>query len=574
MTNPTDRSELYAARRQGLWLVWSVGVFSVFVNLLMLTGPLFMLQVYDRVLGSRSEETLVALFMLVAALFGLMAMLDYARGRVLARYGARFQSALDARVFDVVLRRALNAKDRASPATGLRDLEAMQTLLTSPGVLALFDAPWTPVFLAAIFVFHPMLGWLALAGAAVLVVVTVSNNLLTKHRTLSAQNASAKAQGFAEEARKAAEVVRAQGMTGAITKRWLGLRVESIGQGLGASDWTGLFTAFTKSFRLFLQSTMLAVGAWLVLQGELTGGAMIAGSILMGRALAPVEQLLGQWPQFQRAHAGWRSLGALLASTPVEQPAVALPRPAARLAINNVSLYAAEKPDPILRNITLSVAPGEVLGVIGKSGTGKSTLARMIVGLVDPTAGELRLDGATLDQYGFDQLGGYIGYLPQEVTLFSGSVLENIARMSTDPDEAAVIAAAKAANAHEMILKLPNGYQTVLNGNDSQLSGGQRQRVALARALYQDPVLLVLDEPNSALDTDGTDALNRAVRAFKASDRAAIIMTHRPAAIAECDQLAVIEEGRLTANGPRDEVLGAMVKNASAVKQSLGKGAS
>ncbi len=564
-------SELRAARSEGTWLLIPVFIFSIFVNILMLTGPLFMLQVYDRVLGSRSEETLVALFILVGSLYGLMGILDYARGRVLARFGARFQSNLDNRVFDAVLQRALLPKERGAPASGLQDLEMVRTLFTSPVMLALFDVPWTPLFIAAIFIFHPWLGWMAVFGGATLIVITLLNNLLTRRKTLAAQVSTGQANGFAEQVRRSAEVVRAQGMGAAVSERWHGMRDKALEQSIKSSDWTGLFSALTKSFRLFLQSAMLALGAYLVLQGEMTAGAMIAGSIMLGRALAPIEQSIGQWPMVQRARGAWTSLAQLLESTPPGPAIHALPQPVANVTFKGVSVMVPGGKTPTLSNINFSLAAGAVVGIIGKSGSGKSTLAKTLLGLTRTVAGEVRFGGATLDQYGPDALGAYIGYLPQNVVLFSGTIAENIARMTTQPDDQKIVEAAKRANAHDMILSLPDGYKTVVQGEDSQLSGGQKQRIALARALYGDPVLLVLDEPNSALDNDGSIALNLAVREFKASKRSVVILTHRPSAISECDRLLVIDGGRIKADGPRDEVLKTMVKNVHDIKRSISK---
>lgn len=561
--------ELRNARQAGSRLLSAVFLFSIFVNILMLTGPLFMLQVYDRVLGSRSEETLVALFLLVGILYGLMGVLDYARGRVLARFGARFQVELEARVFDAVMKRSLQPQHRAAPASGLRDLETIQAALTSPAMLALFDLPWTPLFVAAIFIFHPTLGWMAVAGGAFLVVLTLLNNWLTRRKTGDAQLASNQAHGFAEQVRLSTEIVRSQGMSHSMALRWHELRGNALEQTIQSSDWTGLFSAMTKAFRLFLQSAMLAVGAWLVLKGEMTAGAMIAGSILLGRALTPIEQTIGQWQLVQRSIAGWRALSDLLQDTPPDKAAMKLPKPVARLEVKEMSVRALGSSRPTLSNMSFTVEPGQVLGIIGKSGSGKSTLAKTLLCLVQPAAGEVRLGGATLDQYDADELGSFIGYLPQQVTLFTGSVADNIARMSPKPDDAKIIEAARRANAHDMILSLPDGYKTIVQGQDSQLSGGQRQRIALARAFYNDPVLLVLDEPNSALDGEGSEALNQAVREFKSSNRAVIIMTHRPMAIAECDRLIVIESGRIKADGPRDDVMAAVLRNSAEVKRAL-----
>ncbi|MEO1109296.1 MAG: type I secretion system permease/ATPase [Pseudomonadota bacterium] len=567
--SPAPRHELRIVRNQGITFLALAFLFSIFVNLLMLTGPLFMLQVYDRVLSSRAVETLTALFILVALLYALMAMLDFARGRIVARFGARFQSKLDERVFDATLRRSLNPQARSAPATALRDLESIQNLCSSPVLLAVMDIPWTPVFLAAIFIFHPLLGWLAVAGGGLLIVIALLNQGLTRRKVAEAQAASARANSFSEHARQAAEVVRSQGMQQDVTLRWMNQRTDALRQTIAASDWTGSFTSLTKSLRLFLQSAMLALGAWLVLQNELSPGAMIAGSILLGRALAPVEQAVGQWSMIEKARTAWTSLNQFLDQTPPEPNRTKLPTPEARLAAKALTVIPPGAAAPTLRNVTLNLEPGTALGVIGKSGSGKTTLAKALLGLWQPAAGEIRLGGATLDQYDPTDLGQHIGYLPQQVTLFNGSVAENIARMSQNPDPQAVVEAAKKANAHELILSLEKGYDTFLEGNDSQLSGGQKQRIALARALYGDPVLLILDEPNSALDADGTEALNAAVRGLKEAGKAAIIMTHRPQAISECDTLAVVEQGQLVKFGTRDEVLNAMVQNAGAIKRNL-----
>ena len=552
--------------------MWTAFVFSIFVNTLMLTGSLFMLQVYDRVLSSRSVETLVALFLLISGLFALMALLDYARGRIMARVGARFQTALDRRVFEATLRRSANPAERGVPASALRDVDAVQQLFVSPVLLALMDMPWAPFFMAAIFLFHPMLGWAGMAGGAILVVLTIANQVLTADRARKAQVAAQGAHFFAEQVRSGAEVVLSQGMRGAMSRRWIARRNEGLAQTLIANDWTGSFSAVTKTFRMYLQSVMLAIGAYYVIRGEVTGGAMVASSILLGRGLAPIEQSLGQWPLVQRARTGWLSLSRYLAATPINPTVTRLPVPDASLIVKGVAVLAPGTRTPTLRNIGFDLSPGQALGVIGLSGSGKSTLARALLGYWPLTSGEIRLGGATLDQYDPDDLGRHIGYLPQAVTLFSGTVAENIARMEETPDPEAVVAAARRSNAHEMILRLPEGYDTRLDGNDSHLSGGQRQRIALARALYGDPVLLILDEPNSALDAEGSDALNLAVRQFKAARKSVIIMTHRPIAIAECDVLLVLENGAVTALGPRDKVLAQVLTNAQPVRETARTG--
>jgi PrtD family type I secretion system ABC transporter len=566
---PPGPQELRAARRLGRGLLLWAFIFSVFVNILMLTGPLYMLQVYDRVLASRSVETLLALSLLVTGLYALMAVLDFARARVMGRVGARFQTALDGRVFEATLRRGMQPQDRTAASAALRDLDALQSLFVSPVLLALMDLPWAPFFIAAIFIFHPMLGWLSIAGGVILVILAILNQVLTAQKVRQNQIALQVTHSFADEARAGAEIVLSQGIGRNMIQRWVRSRQEALAKGMVASDWTGTFTAITKSFRLFLQSAMLGVGAYYVLKGQMTAGSMIAGSILLGRGLAPIEQAMGQWPMLQRARAGWLSLGRYLATVPQRVVRTELPVPRANLAVSGLSVVPPGTKMPVLRNISFTLKPGHALGVIGRSGSGKSTLARALLGYWLPAAGEIRLGGATLDQYDIERLGQHIGYLPQSVQLFSGTVTENIARMDPKADAAAVIAAARAANAHEMITRLPEGYDTVLTGQESQLSGGQRQRIALARALYGDPVLLILDEPNSALDAEGSEALNLAVRQFKAAGKAVIIMTHRPKAIAECDMLMVLENGSVAAFGPRDEVMEKMLKNADTVQQTL-----
>lgn len=552
-----------------LW--FSVAFFSVFTNLLMLTGPLFMLQVYDRVLGSRSEETLVALFALVAALYFFYNLLEYARGRVLARIAARYQARLQGKVFGAVLSQsALNRNE--PPPQALSDMEAVKSFLMSPVLLALIDMPWTPIFLAAIFIFHPILGWVAITGGLLLVFVALGNQLLTARKVAEAQKISSVAQRFSKQAEDGSDFVWAQGMGRAMSERWMRMQDEALDRSIRASDWTGSFSSFTKAFRLFLQSAMLAVGAYLVLQNQVTAGAMIAASILLGRALGPVDQSISQWPVVQRARMGRRSLNTFLAKIGDAKEPTPLPRPKARLAVTNASVVVRRGEKPVLYAVNFEVAPGEAIGVIGRSGSGKTTLARLLVGLVAPTAGEIRLDGATLEQFGSDALGRYIGYLPQDIRLFDGTVAENIAQMALEPDPARVVAAAQKARVHDIILQLPKGYDTQIGAADAQMSGGQRQRLALARALYNEPVILVLDEPNSALDAEGSTALNSVVEEMKSEGRAVIIMTHRPTAIASCDRLLVLEGGKVAAYGPRDEIIKTMMRNAGDVKKVVGAG--
>lgn len=568
----SGREELRAARRESRWLFWSAGLFSAFVNLLMLTGPLFMLQVYDRVLGSRSQETLLALSVLVVFLYTTMGILDYARGRVLARIGARFQERLDKRVFAAMLKASSAGHGAGVASTGLADLEAVQRLLSSPMLGALFDIPWTPIFLAGIFLFHPWLGILALCGGAVLIFVTVLNQIVTRRPVLAANSATTQAQAMAAQLRSESDLVQSLGMRKAAFERWHKARERSLDTSIQAADAGGAFGTLSKTFRMLLQSAILGLGAYLVLQNQLTAGAMIAGSILMGRALAPVELAIGQWPLVQRARKGWQNLAVLLAQVPPDRPRMALPVPRALLVCDQVTVVPPGAEQASLRMISFVLQPGQAMGVIGPSGAGKSTLANALTGVWRPAGGKIRLDGATLDQYDPDVLGTHVGYLPQRVQLFDGTIAENIARLQPDADAGAIVAAAKKAAAHEMILKLPDGYNTRVTGSGGRLSGGQLQRVGLARAMYGDPAILVLDEPNSNLDNEGTQALNLAIRSMKQADKSVLIMAHRPAALQECDLVMVVDGGVRKAFGPRDEVLKTMLKNHTAIQKSAGQG--
>lgn len=561
------REELVSARRQSRSLYWAVGIFSFFANMLMLTGPLYMLQVYDRVLGSRSEETLVALSILVVFLYGTMGILDYARGRIMARVGARFQAAMDSRVFDAVVRRSAIGPDPKAQ-TGLADLESVQRLISSPVLMAFFDMPWTPIFLAGITLFHPWLGMLAVAGGVMLVIITLINQLMSRKPLLKSNASSVHSMLLSDEIRNEAELVQSMGMRKAAFVRWKDGRDTSLHETVKANDIGGTFTSITKTLRLLLQSAMLGLGAYLVLQNEVTPGAMIAASILLGRALAPIELVIGQWPMVQRATKGWSNLSELLEQVPPEPVRTDLPKPKAKLSVQALTIVPPGDTRASLKALSFTVEPGQAVGIIGPSGSGKSTLARALTGVWRPAGGSIRLDGASLDQYASPVLGQHIGYLPQRVQLFAGSIAQNISRLSDNPDSEKVIAAAKKAAAHEMIVNLPHGYDTQVAMNGGKLSGGQMQRVGLARAMYDDPVIVILDEPNSNLDNDGSKALNQAIRSLKEAGRSVLIMAHRPAAIQECDMLLVLDNGTRAAFGPKDKVLREMVSNHQELKNN------
>ncbi|WP_281496616.1 type I secretion system permease/ATPase [Pseudohalocynthiibacter sp. F2068] len=536
-----------------------IGLFSVFVNLLMLTGPLFMLQVYDRVLASRSEATLVALFVLVVGLYGAMGVLDFVRGRIGARIGAKLQTDLDARVFTAALKAPPGAIKQA--ITGLSDLEAVRRFCTSSVAFAAFDLLFTPLFLGAIFMFHPLLGWLSVGGGVTMVAITLTNQLASRKRGDEANQTAAGSARLAEQIRTQPDTIRSLGMTKAAIAKWDVQRGTALRSEMALSDRNGGFGSLTKSLRFLLQSAMLGLGAWLVIQGELTAGAMIAGSILLGRTLAPVEQLIGGWAVVGRAHSGWKFLRELLEAVPQENPKTALSRPKAHINVEQVTVIPPGEKLPALRQVTFDIEAGQALGVVGESASGKSSVARVLTGLWLPVAGSVRLDGATLDQYEETALASYVGYLPQEIALFDGTVADNIARMQPDADPKAIIRAAKKAGAHEMILGLPAGYDTPIRAVQTKLSGGQKQRIGLARAMFGDPEVLILDEPNANLDAKGSDTVNTAIRQMKADKKIVIVMAHRPSAIKECDTILMLKEGRVADFGPRDEVLRKNVRN-------------
>jgi ATP-binding cassette, subfamily C, bacterial len=556
-TNPrAGLAELAAVRRGAALALTFAFIFSALINLLMLTAPLYMLQVYDRVLASRSEETLVALSILAAFLFLIMGVLDHARGRIMARVGASLQAGLDARVHAASLHRLAGAPNDLAAQTAVRDLDALARLWASPALVALFDAPWTPLFLAVLFVFHPLLGWVAVAGGGVLIGVTLLNQRLTEAPLAAAHLALTAAE------REAYSLAR-----------WQELRGRGLREGLAAADIAGRWSTVTRTFRLVLQSAMLGLAAWLVLRNQVSGGAMVAASVLMGRALQPLEQAIGHWSTITAARQAQARLAVLLSETPEPAPRTPIPRPRAVLEVTGLSVVPPGGTAPVLRGVNFTLQPGQAMGVIGPSGSGKTTLARVLVGAWRTAAGQVRLDGATLDQYDPAALGRWIGYLPQLVDLFDGTVAENIARLDpcAPPDQ--LIAAARSASVHEMILRLPLGYDSPVSAQGTGLSGGQVQRIGLARALFGDPVLLILDEPNASLDSEGMVALNNAVRSAKSAGSAVLLLAHRPAVLQECDLLLVLKDGAVAAFGPRDVVLRDQVRNAGDIGRSFGLGA-
>jgi len=560
--------ELRAALAESRTAFFAIGIFSFFVNLLVLTGSIYSLQVYDRVLTSRSEPTLAVLTILLVMLYAIMGVLDHVRGRLAARVGARFQANLEMRVFRIVIDRTMLASQGINASNAMRDLDSVQRALSSPAVFAIFDIPWTPVFIVILYIFHPLMCLIGVIGGIILVAMTILNQRGTKNDQEKALNAGRLSEEMTGTLQREADTVRALGMRASTATRWKSLREDTLEANIHYSDNNGFYSITSKTFRILLQSIILGAGAWLAIQGHISSGAMLASSIIIGRALSPIEQIIGQWAMVQRAVQGWTNLTGILAKVAPEAPRTVLPRPRAILDVQNISVVPPGERQPTLRNLSFELKPGQALGVIGQSGSGKSTLARVLTGVWPIQAGKVRLDGASIEQYSVDDLADYVGYLPQDVVLFEGTIAENIARLALEPDSEKVVSAAQKAAAHDLVLRLGNGYDTKLPAQGQRLSGGQKQRIGLARALYADPVLLVLDEPNANLDAEGSMALNIAIRNAKKEGRSVVIMAHRPAAIEECDLILILEGGNRVAFGPRDEVLKQHLKNYNAIGQA------
>jgi PrtD family type I secretion system ABC transporter len=534
---------------------------SCMINLLYLTGSLFMLEVYDRVLPSRSVPTLVGLVVLAGGLYIAQGVLDLIRGRILGRIGTALDEALNSRVFETIVRLPLMVGGRNEGLQPLRDLDNVRSFLGSAGPSAFFDLPWLPFYLAICFAFHVMIGLTALVGAIILISLTVVTEFMSRAPAREALGLAARRNDLATASRRNAEVLVAMGMTGRLTRRWSAANENYLAGNQHASDVTGGLGAIAKVMRMMLQSAVLGVGAYLVIHQEATAGIIIAGSILSARALAPVDLAIAHWKGFVAARQSWHRLNRLLASLPAQGTPTLLQDPSNRLSVENLTLVPPGGDQKIIvQDVTFTVEAGTGLGVIGPSGSGKSSLVRALVGVWQPLRGKVRLDGAALDQWSSDVLGRHIGYLPQDVELFAGSVAQNISRFDPEAGSEGIIAAAKEAGVHEMIIKMRDGYDTQIGEQGTALSAGQAQRVALARALYGDPFLIVLDEPNSNLDTEGDEALTRAVRAARERGAVVVVVAHRPIGIEAVDQLLVLKDGRMQAFGPKEQVLGQVLQ--------------
>ncbi len=546
--NTNVLSEALVRCRGGMF---AVVLFSFIINLLMLTAPLYMLQVFDRVLTSRSTDTLIYLTVMAAFAFAALWCLDIIRGRLMIALGTWLDQRIGGEVLAANLR--LSLSQRSVSVQPLRDLEQIRGFMCGPAVFPILDAPWTPVFLAAVFLLHPLLGWISLAGALVLFAIALINELATGDLLRRAGQTVTKGMDEAQAAARNADVIEAMGLSSNVVTRWVGTMAGSLGDQARASRRSGLLSATSKFIRQVLQIGILGVGAWLVLGNELSPGGMIAGSILMARALAPVEQAISSWRSGVAARAAYRRLFQVmdLAGRPPQPPP--LPQPEGHLVVESVSYAHPGEKVPMLRGISFSLKAGDSLGLIGPTAVGKTTLARILIGNLKPQMGHARLDGADVATWDARDRGQYVGYLPQDIELFGGTVRQNIARLA-EGDSDMVYEAARISGVHEDILGLPNGYETEIGVGGMTLSGGQRQRLGLARAIYGRPKLIVLDEPNSNLDIEGESALLQAIAVLRELETTLVIIAHRPRVLRTVDKILVLRNGTMEMMGPRDEV--------------------
>ncbi|WP_442580421.1 type I secretion system permease/ATPase [Mesorhizobium sp. ASY16-5R] len=547
------KNTFFDALRTYRAILFSVVLFSAAINMLMFVGPLYMLQVYDRVLQSRSEMTLLALTGIAVAMLAVYGILEWLRSRVLVRAGLRFDEIVAKPLFSRVVTTTL-LQPNAKSEFALSDIDRLREFLTGTGLIALCDVPWVPVFLVVCFIFHPWIGYLATGGALVIFVLTLLNEVLTKKTLNEASASSQTAQHFASTTLQNVEVIRALGMEQNLRARWALMHRKMLELQATASDRAGVLMSTSKFVRMVLQTAILGLGAYLALESEITPGMMIAASIMMGRALAPVDQVVGQWKQFIGARQAYGRLRDMFSRLPDEEERTKLPRPLGALSAEQIVVAPPGSRTPIVSGVNFSIEAGEAMALVGPSGAGKSSLVRALVGVWTPLAGAVRLDGSELSHWNKHELGEYLGYLPQTVELFAGTIAENIARFK-EVDAEEIILAARRAGVHEMIQGLPDGYETQIGVSGRQLSGGQRQRIGLARALFGDPAVVILDEPNANLDMEGEEALLRALRDLRERKRTVIFVSHKIGLLALSDKALILAEGRMRAFGPTKDVL-------------------
>ncbi|HSW13804.1 MAG TPA: type I secretion system permease/ATPase [Solimonas sp.] len=555
-----DRAAIRAALGSHRKALWAVALFSAAINFLFLTPSLYMLQVYDRVLASRSEVTLIMLSLVVVGLYIIMGLLEWVRGRILVRVGNSLDLQLAPRIFTATFERNLQERSGFAAGSAMSDLANLRQFITGNGLFAMMDAPWIIIYVLALYMFHPMFGVATTIGVILLLFLAWATEVVSRQPLAEANRAGVMGNAFSTNSLRNAEVIEAMGMLGPLRQRWQGFQNTLLLRQSEASDRAGAISATTRIVRVGLQSAMLGLGALLVIENEMTGGMMIAGAILSGRALAPVELLIGTWKQFIVARGAYQRLQELLQRFPERETGLPLPRPRGQLRVEGVIAVPPGSQTTVLKNVSLSLEPGEVLSILGPSASGKSTLARLLVGVWPAKVGTVRLDGADLYRWRKDELGPWIGYLPQDIELFEGTVAENIARFGAQDSEQ-IISAAQKAGIHDMVLRFPAGYDTPIGEAGSALSGGQRQRIALARALYGNPSLLVLDEPNASLDDAGEAALLRTIAQLRDEGRTVVLITHRTNLIDVSDKLLLMRDGQVVMQGPRAEVIEALNKS-------------
>ena len=532
-----------------------IALFSGVVNVLMLSGSLYMLQVYDRVIPSRSVATLIGLSLMVLLAYLMQGYFDALRSRMLCRVATLFDAGLQQQVHTALATLPLRGAKPMLMQQPLRDLDQIRTFMSSMGPTAFLDMPWIPIFLIALFLFHPLIGCTAVAGTMAIIAMTLVSERLSRGAAKAAMDLSAQRQVLADATQRNAEVIRALGMLDRFTARWSRANERYLRENIRASDVAANLGSGAKVLRYVLQSGMLGLGAYLVVADRASGGVMIASSIMMGRALAPIEVALSTWKQLAAARQGIKRLREICKATaPPPAPPVELPRPSRELSVQNLSVTAPGTDRPIVANVSFALSAGMGLALLGASASGKTSLSKALVGIWPAVSGVVRLDGGALDQWRNGDLGRYVGYLPQDVALFDGTVAENICRFDETATSEAILKAARIAGVHDMILRLPEGYTTRIGAGGMSLSAGQRQRIGLARAVFGDPFLIVLDEPNANLDTEGEQALTRAIQHMRAAKSIVIVISHRPSALAALDMALVLYDGKAIAFGRRDEV--------------------
>ena len=563
-SNKSDlQTALFLCKSAFIWAAF----FSMVINILQLVPTIFMLQVYDRVVPTGNKSTLLMLTLLMVVLFLTMGSLEWVRSQILVRVSTRLETLLNKRLFQVSYKQALFSGGQSASGQALDDLTSLRQFLTGNGLFAFFDVPWVPIYIALMFVFHPLYGWAGIATSIVLIIVAIIQENATAKLLAEANSLAITGRSLVNKNLRNAEVIESMGMLQNIQLRWLKSSDQILILQATASSRAGLINGLSKLIRISSQSLILALGAYLVIENEITAGLMLGGSVLLGRTLAPIDMMIGSWKGFINARGQYQRLNTMLIQIPADSPKMPLPAPLGLFHLESAEVTPPGASQPILKGISLAINIGDVIGVIGPSGCGKSTFARALLGIWPTSKGKIRLDGAEVSNWNRHELGPYIGYLPQDIELFEGSISENIARFGdVNPDK--IVAAAKMADVHNLILQFPKGYDTIIGANGGNLSGGQRQRIGLARALYGDPVIVVLDEPNSNLDEQGEYALGQAIQLLKQKKTTIIVITHRNNVLNNVDKLLILQDGLLSVYGPKDQVIAHLQQQAEATKNS------